>query len=343
MEIVRFTEQEADERLKEIATHADGEAVVRNIYSYLLQYGAVREDVYAFFVEKWELLCKTDYNFLIELLRGQAERTWFDFFTQVGQEKLSATLYKREIIDGFRKGMTLEEVKECYSNASCPYDMTRAIQGYQLMEEKEPVESAKDTEEVLRLREELQKAREELEKANAEIEMLRRMYREEEEPEQQEFEELQNEECNSEQIVMEDEWQESGDVLSEGEPMHSVMIEPKKIKKKVSLFQHIRHIKHRVMLEKMTYQRKMEELFILMKAQNYTPKMIRSIRTVIDYGITFEFLYAFVESGASEKELEALVLFKAPVRKESEEVHPLIENSMDMSEKTENLDELVLS
>lgn len=310
-EIVRFTEPEQDGRLRELASDADGEAVIKNIYGYIRQYGAIRKDVYEFLIAEGKELCKADYNFLIELLHGQAESAWFGLLLRISKEKLAASLYKREVIEAFRKGLLPAAAEQCYENAMTPYDMGIAIQKYlQRPEQDDENAEVNEEREVLLLREQLRKAQEELE-------ALRKKYEEKEEKQKEIFSATGESNAAGEAAAeYSTERENPEDIEKEAEPVIKKAekdFEPKKKAiRKGMLFQRIRHIRHRAALEKMTEQRKMEELFILMRRQCYTPEMIRSVRTVIEYGITFEFLYAFVESEATAAELDALVAFKAP-------------------------------
>lgn len=306
--MIRFTEPEQDIRLKELASGAE-EAVIKNIYGYVRQYGAIRSDVYEFLVAEGKELCKADYNYIIELLHGQAECAWFELFLKIGREKPAASLYKREVLEAFRKGLPPAAAEQCYEKAMTPYDMGLAVQEYQ----RQPIqeEENKETEEkgeVLLLREQLREAKEELE-------VLRRKYEGKEEKQEDSSSAI------GEDFIVGETAAESPPVPEEPEGMEKKPVikkdgkesEPKKKgMRKGMIFQRIRHIRHRAALEKMTEQRKMEELFILMRRQSYTSEMIRAVRKVIEYGITFEFLYAFVESEATAAELDALVAFKAP-------------------------------
>ncbi len=308
-EMVRFTEPEQDMRLKELASGAEGEAVIKNIYGYVRQYGAVRNDVYEFLLAEGKALCKADYNFFIELLHGQAECAWFELFLRIGREKPAASLYKREVLEAFRKGLPPAAAEQCYEKAMTPYDMGLAVQEYQ----EQPVqeEENKETEEereVSLLREQLREAREELE-------ALRRKYEGKEEEQEESFSATGEDSVAGETAAVSPPVPEAPEGMEKepGIKKEGKECGPKrKGMRKGMLFQRIRHIRHRAILEKMTEQRKMEELFILMRRQSYTPEMIRAVRTVIAYGITFEFLYAFVESEATAAELDALVAFKAP-------------------------------
>lgn len=268
MDIIRF-KPEDDTRLKEMAAAAKEDAVIKPIYSYLKQYGAVRRDVYEFLLQYGtSALCKTDYNFLVELLRLQAERAWYDLFIKIGQVPIVNTLYKKELVEAFRAGLPIDAVAACYDISDTPYDMGMAVRAYEATSEEE------------------QQAQEEMKPLYDESEKKEMM-------EEKSEEKLEN-------IIEEEDGLE----------------EKKKIIKKGKLLQSLRRYRHRAAISKMTEQKKMEELFILLRQQRYTTKMIRDVRAVIEYGISFEFLYAFVESEATETELEALVQFKAPIAEE---------------------------
>lgn len=324
--IIRFTDPEQDERLKLMTSQLEGDSVIKNIYGYLKQYGAVRKDVYEFLLREGEVFCKPDYNFLIELLRGQAERAWFELFLQIGNETLATSLYKREVIDALRKGMPVEVVKECYEKASTPFDMCmllqRTAQNHVQDMENEETEEKK---EVILLKTQLREAMEKLVQANEELERLRKKY-EGEEKSQDIQEEMQEEKVSmpednhsmdgSQEEIKEWVPEEENifkEIISSTVPEDTVRDSSKKKALKIgNLFQRLRRIRQRAVLEKMTEQRKMEELFVLLRQQKYTTDMIKAVRKLIEYGITFEFLYAFIESEATEAELEALVEFKTP-------------------------------
>lgn len=315
--IIWFSEPEEDTRLKALTLQMDGESTIKNIYLYLKQYGAVRDDVYEFLVEKGEELCKAEYNFLIELIRCQASREWFELILQTGKEKVAPPLYRREIIEAYKQGICIEDLTEFYKNAKCPYDMTAFIRNYikgeypkeeTFSKEQELEKKVQEYEaEIVRLKEEIEKWRMQAELGKEEHEQIPMGLKEEFTAiEDGSYEEL--EEKMPEEII------ESGIPTDAIAPEEKISLPEmkEKYRKKVSLLQRIRSFRHKAALEKMSEQRKMEELFILMREQHYTPAMIRSIRSVIEYGISFDFLYAYVESGATEKELDALVMFKTP-------------------------------
>lgn len=322
MDIIRFN-PEIDTRLKEIASIAEEDAVIKPIYSYLTQYGAVRRDVYEFLLQKWMTLHKTDYNFMVEFLSSQAERAWYDLFSRIGQASLVNTLYKREVMEAYRGGIPIGIVTACYEASETPYDMKMAVRASKVMSDEEQHNEVQYLREQLQkaqneaqhFKEQLQKAqneaqhfKEQLQKAQDEVKRLRSNYEKEAMEEEREK--------NVENVVAETdeaEENEEEDVEEDSLGYEATVEEKKKVVRKGKLFQSLRRFRQRASFEKMTEQKKMEELFVLLRQQKYTPKMIRDVRTVIEYGISFDFLYAFVESEVTEKELEALVLFKSPI------------------------------
>lgn len=306
MDIIRFN-PEIDTRLKEIASIADEDAVIKPIYSYLKQYGAVRRDVYEFLLQKWMTLHKTDYNFLVEFLSSQAERAWYDLFSRIGQASLVNTLYKREVMEAYRGGIPIGIVTACYDASETPYDMGMAVRANEVMSEEQHNEVQYLREQLQKAQEEAQHFKEQLQMAQDEVKRLQSNYEKEAMEEEREK--------NVEKVVAETNEEENAEENEEEDSLEyeAAMEEKKEVVRKGKLFQSLRRFRQRASFEKMTEQKKMEELFVLLRQQKYTPKMIRDVRTVIEYGISFDFLYAFIESEVTEKELEALVLFKSPI------------------------------
>lgn len=75
------------------------------------------------------------------------------------------------------------------------------------------------------------------------------------------------------------------------------------------IFQRIRNRKHKSEFLKLSDGKKIEELFMLIRRSGYDNELIGKVRKCLEDGVTCEFLYVFIESGADGNDFDNLITF----------------------------------
>lgn len=81
-------------------------------------------------------------------------------------------------------------------------------------------------------------------------------------------------------------------------------------KKHVVLFQKIRERRRKATFNKLSDNKKMEELFLIMKEKKYTSEMISRVRECLLLNVSYEFIYSFVETDATIEDFDKLIAFR---------------------------------
>lgn len=132
---------------------------------------------------------------------------------------------------------------------------------------------------------------------------------------------------NEPEVTAEPEHEKNEDTPQQMEEKHDVVETSKDVSeevKKVTFFQKVRERKRKSAFEKLPDKKKAELIFEIMHEKNYTGEMIISVRTCLDLGVSYEFIYSFIEMGVREEDLKKLILFRTtekngPPKKAEEE------------------------
>lgn len=355
LELVTADEIQTSDVLQEFREKAkENASAFSQIYRVIVDFGGIRRDVLPFLRMPDLLQEKNDVVFITEFIRSLAEPEWYDLFLTVKEEKLNlAPAFQREIYLCYKDGISYENAEKMYRNAEYPIDIAQdrmeytqyflqnqiderleeRLAGVQMMiselkKEKEHEAGALEKIAVL-LERILPHCQSEADQKKAETDKVPDETMQVEEADETEFEndieeeaeEIENEtdaaqeepiDLAVESLVIEFP-EEVQDVQEEADSMHPA-------KRFLSLFQKIRIQRRKASFGRLPEQRKMEALFAVMKEQNFNAGMYQQVRAALECGVSYEFLYAFVQmEDLKETDLENLVAFRLPEKMKEEQ------------------------
>ena len=126
-------------------------SVIKKLYSYMKEYGAVREDVYIYLLEH---MVFEEYSLLIlnGLIKTFAGPEWFELIKEVEQRKNdfmasrgSICLFEQLILEAYRENIPFEYVDQKLKQSKYPYEMSQKIEQYR---QKKHTELEKQIEEL---------------------------------------------------------------------------------------------------------------------------------------------------------------------------------------------------
>lgn len=303
---------------------------VKNIYGYILASGAVREDVYRY------LIANSEYEpysvqYINELIKFFASPEWFELIRNAEHKsdkgEMICRLYQQSILSAFKEGLNAEETGEWLNNALYPYELDLWI-----MEKRRKMQSGNSSKkdgdnpampaawltELMTMAEAVTGRFDEICSRHEEI--LSKIFSE------LVREKLQNEIIDGKTataaVTVTADARDSVVVAKETEEnIKSVMKTAKKMNTDSAvsighIFQRIRNKKHRSEFLKLSGSKKIEELFMLIRKMGYDNELIGKVRKCLENGVTCEFLYVFIESGADENDFDNLITF---IKKKEEE------------------------
>ena len=119
-------------------------SVIKKLYAYMKEYGAVREDVYDYLLEHKTFEEYSSLAILNNLIKTFAGPEWFALIKEVEQRKIdflastgSILLFEQLILEAYREDIPFEYIVQRLREAKYPYEFNQKLEQYRKKKQKE--------------------------------------------------------------------------------------------------------------------------------------------------------------------------------------------------------------